>query len=417
MKPLLISSMDIEGGAARAAYRLHQSLRSIDIPSKMLVQNKRSSDTTVIAQKSTIGKIGERLKDVPIQVYRNRTSAMFSSQWFPNPIVPKLAQFNPDLINLHWICNGYLQIETLTKFNKPLVWTLHDMWPFTGGCHYTQTCDRYTASCGACPQLKSDRSWDVSRWIWQRKAGTYKNLNLTLVAPSHWMAEAAKNSSLFRDVRIEVIPHGLDIEIFKPIESQIARHLFNLPVDKQLILFGAGSNAVGDPRKGLYLLQDALKKLNQAGWQDRFELVIFGTSPPENPIDLGFKAHYLGRFYDDITLSLIYSAADVMIVPSIQEAFGQTASEALACGTPVVAFRGTGVQDIVDHEQDGYLAKPFEAEDLAQGIVWVLQEPERHQKLRDQARGKAKKAFTLTLQAQRYLALFTEVLDTKRDQG
>jgi glycosyltransferase involved in cell wall biosynthesis len=324
-----------------------------------------------------------------------------------------VASLHPDLINVHWICNGYLQIETLAKFQKPLVWTLHDMWPFTGGCHYGQECDRYTQSCGSCPLLKSDRHWDVSRWIWQRKAKTYPQLNLTVVAPSRWMAECAQKSSLFRSVRVEVIPHGLDTTVYQPIDAPVARKLLNLPQDKQLILFGAGSNAVDDPRKGLPLLQTALKKLAEAGWGDRFELVIFGTDAPEIPLDLGFKAHYLGRFYDDLSLVLSYSAADVMIVPSVQEAFGQTASESLACGTPVVAFRATGLPDIVSHEQDGYLAEPFSPEDLAQGIAWVLADPDRHQQLRLNARTKAEREFMLLLQAQRYSALFAEILESR----
>ena len=256
--------------------------------------------------------------------------------------------------------------------------------------------------------MKSEQQWDASRWIWQRKAHIYPKLDLTVVAPSHWMAECAQKSSLFRNVRIEVIPHGLDTDVYKPIEVQVARRLLNLPTDKQLILFGAGSNAVGDPRKGLSLLQAALQKLK--GWGDRVELVIFGVSAPEKAIDFGFKAHYLGRFYDDLSLVLSYSAADVMIVPSLQEAFGQTASESLACGTPVVAFGATGLKDIVSHKQDGYLAEPFSAEDLAQGIAWVLDDPQQHQQLRLNARVKAEQEFTLLLQAQRYSKLFNELV-------
>jgi glycosyltransferase involved in cell wall biosynthesis len=404
---------DIDGGAARAAYRLHQGLQAIAIPSQMLVQSKFSADNTVMVQKSAIAKLGARFDGLPLKLYRHRDRTMFSPQWFPDVVASKVAQLNPDLISLHWVCNGYLQIESLAKFNKPLVWTLHDMWPFTGGCHYTQECDRYTNACGTCPQLKSNRNWDVSRWTWQRKARTYKNLNLTIVAPSFWLAECAKASSLFKDLRVEVIPHGLNIEIYKPIEQQVARKLLNLPQDKQLVLFGAARGAVGDSRKGFHLLHAALQNLSQSGWQDRIELVVFGASQSDRAIDLGFKAHYLGRFHDDISLALVYSAADVMVVPSIQEAFGQTASESLACGTPAVAFNATGLKDIVVHQQNGYLARPFEMEDLAQGIAWVLEDRDRHQKLRYHARQTAEKEFTPELQAHRYLSLFTEILDAE----
>lgn len=212
MNTLVLSTSDIEGGAARAAYRLHQSLRMIGVNSRMLVRSKFSVDRAAIAHKTTLAKLGSSLDTLPLKLYPNNAGAMFSPQWFPDAIAPKVAQLDPDLISLHWICNGYLQIETIAKFKKPLVWTLHDMWTFTGGCHYSQQCDRYTASCGTCPQLKSNKQSDLSQWVWHRKQKAWKNLNLTLVSPSNWLAQCAKDSSLFKDVRVEVIPHGLDIE-------------------------------------------------------------------------------------------------------------------------------------------------------------------------------------------------------------
>lgn len=411
MNTLVISTSDIEGGAARASYRLHQSLQKIGVNSQMLVRSKFSVDRAAIAHRTTLAKLGPSLNSLPLKLYPNRDRAMFSPQWFPDAIAPEVARLAPDIISLHWICNGYLQIETLAKFHKPIVWTLHDMWAFTGGCHYSQECDRYTDSCGICPQLQSNKQRDLSQWVLQRKQQAWKNLNLTLVSPSNWLAQCAKASSLFKDIRVEVIPHGLDIETYKPIDRQVARRLLNLPQDKQIILFGAAGVATDDPRKGFYLLQSALQKLSNSELQDKVELVVFGATEPEKPVELGFKTHYLGRLHDDISLALVYSTADVMIVPSIQEAFGQTASESLACGVPVVAFNATGLKNIVDHQQNGYLAKPFEAEDLARGIAYILQDKERHQKLCDRAREKAEKEFTLELQAQRYLSIFTEIVD------
>ena len=411
MKTLSLSTSDIEGGAARAAYRLHQALQQIDVSSQMVVRAKFSIDRTVIAEKGILTKLGPPLGGLPLRFYPKRDRTLFSPQWFPDAIAPKVKQLNPDLVHLHWICNGYLQIETLAKLKRPLVWTLHDMWAFTGGCHYSQECERYTHSCGACPQLKSNRNWDLSRLVWQRKARAWKELNLTIVTPSSWLAQCAHSSALFKDLPIEVIPHGLDLEKYKPIEPQTARKLLNLPQNKQLILFGASPGTTGDSRKGFHLLQPAIQNLSNSEWQNQIELVVFGASPPEKPVDLGFRTHHLGQFYDYISLALVYSAADVMVVPSMQEAFGQTASEALACGTPVVAFNATGLTDIVDHQQNGYLAKPFEVEDLAQGIVWVLENKERHEKLRMFAREKAEREFTLELQARRYLSLFTKILE------
>jgi len=227
------------------------------------------------------------------------------------------------------------------------------------------------------------------------------------------MAECARSSSLFRDTRIETIPLGLDTEKYKPHHQHFAREVLNLPQDKQLVLFGA-IGGTSDRRKGFHLLLPALQRLSQSGWQDQIELVIFGSSKPEQAIDLGFKTHYVGRLNDDLTLALAYSAADVMIVPSIQEAFGQTASESLSCGTPVVVFNATGLKDVVDHQQVGYLAAPFCSEDLAKGIAWVLEDKERQQKLRFQAREKSLREFTSKSQAQRYLSLYAEVIGGSR---
>ena len=224
------------------------------------------------------------------------------------------------------------------------------------------------------------------------------------------MADCVRASSLLGDRRVEVIPFCLDTERYRPVDPKVARDLLKLPQDKQIVLFGALS-ATADKRKGFHLLMPALQRLSQSGWQDKIELAVFGASEPETPVDLGFKAHYLGSFQDDLALALVYSAADVMIVPSLQESFGQTASEALACATPVVAFNATGLKDIVDHQLNGYLAHPYEVEDLARGIAWVLEDGKRHKTLGSQAREKAEGVFALELQAQRYVALFEEILN------
>ncbi len=416
MKVLLLSTSDRKGGAARATFRLHQGFQRIHVNSQMLVQTKQSDAPTVVGSAATsgIGKViaGSRLTlgQLPLKFYPHRDRTLYSLQWLPDNIASKVTQLEPNLINLHWIGGSYLQIETLTRLNKPLVWTLHDMWSFTGGCHYSGDCDRYTKSCGTCPQLHSSKDWDLSRWVWQRKAKAWQNLDLTIVALSSWFSECVSSSSLFRNSRVEIIPNGLDTEQYRPIEKQVARELLRLPQNKQLLLFGA-LGATNDKRKGFHLLLPALQELSQSGWQDKLELVVFGASRPENPPELGFKAHYLGHLNDDLTLALVYSAADVMIVPSIQESFGQTASESFACGTPVVAFNATGLKDIVDHQQNGYLAQPYKIEDLARGIVWVLENEERHRKLSHRAREKAKQEFALEIQAHRYLSLFSEILE------
>ena len=414
MNVLLLSTSDITGGAGRAAYRLHQGLQSLGVDSQMLVQYKSSDDKTVTAPSTRLGEGTAKMRvafdALPLKFYRQRDDTTFSLQWLPDGIAQKVIQSEPDVINLHWTGEAFIQVETIAKFNRPLVWSLHDMWAFTGGCHYSQDCDRYTASCGACPQLHSSENWDLSRWVWQRKAKAWRNLNLTIVALSSWLAKCATSSSLFQDVRVELIPNGLDTEKYKPINRHVARDLLNLPQDKQLILFGS-LKATGDQRKGFHLLQPALRDLSKSGWQDRLELVIFGASEPDNPPDFGLKAHYLGTFSDDLSLALVYSAADVFVLPSTQENLANTVMEAIACGTPCVAFNIGGMPDMIEHQKNGYLAQAYKNEDLAQGITWVLENEERHQKLSHRAREKAQQEFTLEIQARRYLSIFTEICD------
>jgi glycosyltransferase involved in cell wall biosynthesis len=457
MKILHINNNIGEGGVGIALYHLHQGLRTKSVESKVMIRDldkkpwltggmQRYSiddDEVILApehklikqldnlkqgliylapdNKLTKGliKIIERLDYLPLGFYPNRIKSFFHLQWIPDAVAPKITQFNPDVINLHWIYDGLIQIETLPKFNKPIVWTCHDMWPITGGCvlntfivnNDIQECNRYINSCGACPQLGSRKDWDISRWVWQRKAKAWKNLSLTLVTPSSWLAERVRSSSLFRNRRVEVIPNGLDAENFIPIEKQLARKRLDLPSNKQIVLFGAGK--INDPNKGFHKLQPALQKLSESGWQDKIELVVFGAADSNQLINFGFKFRYLGRLKDDRYLALAYSAADVMVVPSLQESFGQTASESLACGTPVVAFNATGLKDIVDHEQNGYLAKPYEIGDLARGIAWVLGDSDRYQRLARCARKKVEQEFTREIQARRYLALYEDIVETR----
>ncbi len=412
MKVVLLSNDDLKWGAGRAAYRLHQGLRKLEVDSHLLVQTKLSEDETVIAPKTAIAKslakIRPTLNSLPLKLYPQFNQGVYSTQWIPDRLVSQVEQFSPDIINLHDITLGYIQIETLAKFKQPLVWTLHDMWAFTGGCHYSDGCDRYQKSCGACPQLKSNRDWDLSRWVWQRKAKAWKNLNLTIVALSQWMADCAKKSELFQDLPLEIIANGLDLKKFKPIDKKLAKDLLGLPQDKQIILFGA-MNATSDRRKGFQLLYPALKLLNQEQWQDKIQLLIFGASQPQNPPKFNFPTEYLGKLNDDIALSLVYSAADVFIAPSQEDNLPNTVLESLACGTTCVAFKIGGMPDLIEHQNNGYLAQPFEIEDLVRGIEWILENSERSGQLGDRARKKVETEFNQTIQTQHYLSLFNRI--------
>jgi glycosyltransferase involved in cell wall biosynthesis len=414
MKILLMNTCDLEGGAARAAYRLHQGLQKNSINSKMLVQTQLSDDRNIIAPEKVlqqeINNIRIILEGLPLKLYPDRQRTNYSLQWVKDLTLSKVREINPDLINIHWVNGGYLQIETMAKFKKPIVWTLHDMWAFTGGCHYTQDCDRYTASCGACPQLKSQKDWDLSRWIWQRKNKAWKDLNLTIVTPSQWLAKCTSQSSLFADTRIEVIPNGLNTKVYKPIERNLAKNLLGLPQNKRIILFGA-MWATSDRRKGFHLLLPAFQKLRQLTNSEDIELAIFGASSPPEPPDFGFPTHYLGRLNDDFSLSMLYAASDVFISTSLQDNLPNTIVEALACGTPCIAFKIGGMPDLIEHQHNGYLAEPFVAEDIARGIAWAIEDPERYDRLCDRAREKAEREFNLQLQTSRYVSLFEELLN------
>ena len=411
MKVLILSSSDLIGGAARAAYRLHQGLLAAGVNSQMLVQIKESGDGTVVAPQSKVQRgiaaVKPALDQIPFSLYRDRDPrvGIYSSQWLPNQVIKKIEQIDPDIINLHWVCGGFIPIETIGKLKQPLVWTLHDMWAFTGGCHYSGECDRYQDSCGACPQLGSDRSWDLSRWIWQRKAKAWTNLDLTVVTPSKWLAETAKSSFLFQNIPVEIIGNGINPQIYQPHPKKLARKILNLPIDKKIVLFGALNSTI-DKRKGFSLLLAAIQSLRRLESADLVELVIFGASAPSTPIDFGFKSNYVGKLHDDVSLSLLYAAADVFVAPSIQDNLPNTILEAMFCGTPSAAFNVGGIPDLIEHRQNGYLAKPFLPEDLAEGIHWILADSKRQEELSRNNRNKALSQFDLDLQTQRYLRVF-----------
>jgi glycosyltransferase involved in cell wall biosynthesis len=419
MKTLHLSTADNLGGASRATYRLHQGLQARGITSEMLVQEKFSQDKSVYAPSRRSQQILTSTRPIwdalPMRAYPNSNQGgVFSIQWLPERVASQVKRIRPDIINLHWIAGGFVQIETLAKFRQPLVWTLHDMWAFTGGCHYSDACERFSQTCGACPQLGSSRACDLSHWIWRRKSKAWQGLNLTLICPTHWLAEEARRSSLFGSVPIEVIPNGLDLSTFRPLEQCQARALLNLPPSCQLVMFGSMAGA-DDRRKGFDLLQAALKRLSQSQRHPQLELVIFGMCRPEHPPDLGFPTHYLGQLRDDLSLALAYSAADVMIVPSRQENLAQTATEALACGTPVITFAQTGPADVVKHHQNGYLAQPGDTDSLAQGMTWVLETPERLNTLSEQARWLAEQQLGQEQMADAYITLYANILTKSTD--
>lgn len=410
MNILIVNISDIQGGAARAAYRLHRALLAEGADSRMLVQSKASDDFTVQGPKSKVqkalGLLRPVLDTVPVQYYAKRTQTLFSPAWLPfSGLVDRINALAPDVVHLQWIAGGMLRTEGLARIKAPIVWTLHDMWAFTGGCHYDEGCAGYVNQCGRCPVLGSKASNDLSSRGLRRKQRVYASLpKMAVVGISAWLADCAASSGALKHHKVLHIPNPIDTKVYAPFDRAEARHLFHFPGDKKLVLFGA-IKATSDPRKGFHELARALQHL-----PDNCELVVFGAGAPEMPQGFKQKVHYMGYLHDDVTLRVLYSAADVVVVPSLQEAFGQTASEAMACGTPVVAFRSTGLLDIVDHGVNGYLADPFDTEDLARGMLWVLDHPSPAA-LGLAAREKVLLTFDQHGVARQYLDVYRSLLD------
>ncbi|MGB3787124.1 MAG: glycosyltransferase family 4 protein [Phormidesmis sp.] len=419
MKVLHLSTADANGGAARGAYWMHKALQQAGVESHMLVAEKFTSDPTVTGSRGITGSqkikrgIRQTVEYWPLKRYKNKRPGAFSPAVYHSNIVAQVNSIDPDIINLHWVAGGLLRPQDLPLFQKNrhrhIVWTLRDMWPFTGGCHYSGECTAYENGCGQCPALSSQKRHDLSYRTWHRKQAAWKNIEITIAPLSEWLADCARQSKLFAHQRIQVIPNAIDAKKYRPIEKSTARDLLQLPAQKQLILFGALSPTT-DARKGFNLLRTALQQLSAQKQHEQLEAVVFGTDKPERDLDLRIPTRFLGRLTDDTMLALAYSAADVMVVPSTQEAFGKTSIEAMACGTPVVAFNTTGLKDSVVHQYNGYLAHCFDAADLADGISWVLEDCDRLQILSRNARQTVKDKFTFTHQAQQYSALYQQLL-------
>lgn len=416
MKVLHLSTADLGGGAARAAYRLHKGLDNTGIVSQTLVRTKTTVNDSVIKDSSPLTKLSPPLNRWYLRQLGRYPEAIFSPgifspQWFSGPIVTKVKELNPDIVHLHWICDGFVSIESLSKIQKPIVWTFHDMWPFTGGCHYTDRCTRYQNGCGQCPLLKSTHQHDLSAKVLRRKAKAWKKLDLTVITPSHWLAQCVRVSFLFENRRVEVIPNGIDTQTFSPIEKPLARRILNLPLNKKIVLFGSG-NPIGDSRKGFSLLLESLNKLSFQNSEatETYNLVVMGMDTPSIPIHLSFKTHYLGKLTDEVSLALAYSAADVFVAPSKQDNLPNTVMEALACGIPCVAFEIGGMQDMIEHQKNGYLAKPFDVVNLAHGIQWILEDRTRYHLLSEYAQIKVEKEFNILLQVRHHISLYKSLM-------
>ena len=384
MRILHLSTSDTGGGAARAAYRLHTGLRRLGHDSRMIVNRRLSNDPAVapfIPRNDLVSRVKHRLRGRKIrhdyEAYRATIPGGFEpfSDDRTEYAGELAAQIHDcDVINLHWVA-GLLDYEHFFSSiprNIPVVWRLADMAPVTGGCHYDHDCGRFTERCGACPQLGSREENDLSREIWKRKNAALHSRRpggLHIVGTSNWIAEQAMRSSLLNEFAVTVIPNGLDTDDFAPREKTFARDLWNIPRDARVVLFAAES--IANRRKGLQYLIDAMATI-----KDVSKLLLVSVGGGKLELDKSVPHLALGKINHDRTLSTIYSAADVYVIPSLQESFGQTVIESLACGTPVIGFNTGGIPDMVRPGKTGWLAPVADVAALADTVRIALRDPE-----------------------------------------
>ena len=395
MKIVHFNTFEGGGGAAKASLALHRAMLDLDVDASLIVHRKTSADPTVIGGPPTrFGPFRKKLLPWVLSKLHHlwyRPLEVWTFGVFGNRSITRQREVeDADIISLSWV-SWFLDIEAigqLLKKNKPVVWTCYDMWPFTGGCHYDNLCGRYEISCGKCPVIRSNKANDVSHKTLQRKLRSWAEINLTIVTPSKWLANCAKKSSLFKEFQINVIPNTVNLGLFKPWDKEFARDILRLPQDKLLILAGA-LNIQSDPRKGFHYLLKALTSISSENIAKDIEIIIAGSMSPQTPLQLDLPIHYLGFLHDEISMALAYSAADIFVAPSMQDNLPNTIIESLACGTPCAAFDIGGMPDMIQHKRNGYLAAPFEAEDLAAGLVWMLNSTKRLNELSQDSRNKA----------------------------
>lgn len=432
MRVLHVAASDTGGGAARAAYRIHRSLVEYGgeqgVESRFRAIQKLTNDDTVIGgppvgRSRISGLLHPQLINHAKRGFKTGNPILHSIAWPNTGLGKELEQFRSteaDLIHLHWLGDSTLSIEEIGRLQQPIVWRLPDQWAFLGAEHYTtppapgetaSSDERFIYGYPADSRPAHESGPDLNRRTWLRKWRAWCR-PINIVCTTSWLADCARRSALMKDWPISVIPNPLDLNAYAPLDQAVGRMLHRLPRDRPLILFGALGGTT-DFRKGADLLFDALKILHQqvAGTEiENFELVVFGSREPIDPPQLGFPVHWLGSLGDDVTLRLAYTAADVMVVPSRQEAFGQTASEAQACGTPVVAFRTGGLVDIVADRVTGALADPFDSASLAESIRWVLEDSQRQRQLAASARQRAETLFNPRRIADMYTKIYKQAL-------
>lgn len=407
MKILHLIGGDLNGGAARGAYWLHTALRSLGVNSRILTNSRSTINDENVASvlKSRTDKLLNIIRaqldsNLPSIFHRNRRKIIFSTGMVGYDFTHLKEYKEADVIHLHWINAGFVNIKHLSKVNKPIAWTMRDMWPMTGGCHCAMGCERYKFGCGKCEQLNSNSSFDLSKVVFNRKK-RYLPKSIKMIGISHWLSDRAKESSLFRDFDVRTIYNNVNTDEFLPIAKDTAKNILGIRTNKKIICV-QNSKAI---YKGFDKFLEAVNSLDR----EKYFLLLFGDYNDKDIKKVwGGEYEILGFLYDNISLRLVYSAADVFVAPSVMEAFGKTLVESMACGTPVVCFDATGPREIVDHKINGYKAKPFDTRDLAYGIEWIINNSNFEELCRN-AREKVVREFDSKIVAKRYIELYEEV--------
>ncbi len=419
MKVLLINTFESRGGAAVACKRLAKALNKQGIEINMLVLKKTSNDemiTGVVKGKQTelLSKMTFLLERVHIYLinrFSKKNLFAVSTAGFGIAIHNHELVRQADIIHFHWINQGFLtigEIGKLMRLGKPVVWTFHDMWPFTGVCHHAHTCDNYTQKCGNCPFLFYPSNNDLSANVLKKKKDCYGTSLFEVVTVSNWLANKARESSLLKNHNITVIPNTLPLELFQKKEKISSRKEIGLPLGKKIFIFCSAK--IDDPIKGFDFLVDALVNIKEKVDLDKVHLVLIGQikSDKDFPATLPVSTTKLGGV-DEAMLPKIYSSADVLVAPSLYETFGQTIIEAQSCGCVPVCFNNSGQTDIIIHKETGYLAEYLSVESLGNGIIWALNEVDIEQFTR-KSMDNIKNYCSEDVVASKYLELYKELL-------
>lgn len=359
-----------EGGAGRAASRLVNALAETGTDAVLAVALGASSNNPAIRiPGARLFRFVAHADRLSLQRYPKRNIyAWWSNNSFPTKLATGISKLRPDLVHLHWIGDGAIRPQNIHEVGCPIVWTLHDMWAFTGGCHYSNDCRRFESECGSCPQLGSHQMHDLSRKNLVRKTQAYDNLSLTVITPSQWLAGEARRSGAMRNHAVETIPNCVPIDRFRPRDRTIARTQLGLNQTDCVVLAGAVGGAT-DSRKGFDLLKEAMGSLAMERPKTRFTLAIFGEEKHTERVAANLDIQFLGTINDDVRLSWVYSASDVMAVPSRQDNLPNVMLEALACGIPVVGFRSGGLPEVIGEAFAGRVADTFSGEALAAALL------------------------------------------------